>query len=193
MPPPSGRRRRADAERSIAAILDSAARILGRDPQASVDEIAKAAGTSRQTVYAHFPSRDALVGALIDRTTERVVAALEAAELDDGPASAALLRFVETGWHAFEGDPFLLNLATPPQSAAEELDRHRPILTQLTRVIERGQREGDFDPRLPVTWVLAATVALGHAAGEEVRAGRMAPEQAHTVLQLGLTRLFRAQ
>jgi AcrR family transcriptional regulator len=40
-----------DAERSISAILDAASRVLGERPDASVEDIAKAAGISRQTVY----------------------------------------------------------------------------------------------------------------------------------------------
>lgn len=55
------RRRRADAERSNAAILDAAAGVLAQRPQASIEEIAKAAGISRQTVYAHFPAREVLL------------------------------------------------------------------------------------------------------------------------------------
>ena len=45
---------RADAERSIAAILDAAVQVLAARPDAGMGEIAKAAGVARQTVYAHF-------------------------------------------------------------------------------------------------------------------------------------------
>jgi len=49
---------------------------------------------------------------------------------------------------------------------------------------------GDFDPDLPTSWIIAATVALGHAAGEEVRAGRITSAQADAILQNSLQRLF---
>ena len=61
-------RRRADAERNIEAILDAALARLGRDPSASMTEIAKAAGVGRVTLYGHFPSREALVDTLFDRS-----------------------------------------------------------------------------------------------------------------------------
>jgi AcrR family transcriptional regulator len=190
--PPRLRRRRADAERSIAAILDAAARVLGRDPQASVEEIAKAAGTSRQTVYAHFPSRDHLLSALIEWATDRVVAELDAANLDSVSASQGLARLLEIGWQAFEFEPFLLNLPSPTQTRTEDRVLHEPVVAHLERLIRRGRRDGEFDRKLPVNWMVATTIALGHAAGEEVRAGRMTSRKARAVLQDGLSRLFRA-
>jgi AcrR family transcriptional regulator len=186
------RRRRADAERNVAAILGAAGRVFGERPDASMDEIARAAGISRQTVYAHFPSRDALLAGLLAEITKRVVDAIDAADLDTGPAADALVRFLEISWHAFEGNPFLLHMTSPPKSPQEELDQHEPVLRPLERLIKRGQRTGEFDPTLPVSWLLSATIGLGHAAGEEVRAGRMTSEQATATLRRSLPRLFLA-
>ena len=185
------RRRRADAERSIAAILDAAAHVLAQQPQASVEAIAKAAGISRQTVYVHFPSRDVLLSALIDRASDRVAAALDAADFDSGSASEALVRLLEISWQTYLVDSFLLTVSAPPPNPSKEREQHEPVLQHLERLIARGQREGDFDPDLPVNWILAATVALGHAAGEEVRSGRMTADQAKLALRQGLPRLFR--
>lgn len=187
----TGRRRRADAERSVAAILEAAARVLGRDAHASMDEIAKAAGTSRQTVYAHFPSREALLGALIERATTRVLTALDEAALDSLSAGDAVVRLLEISWRIFEAEPFLLNLPGPPLSAADERERHGPVIGQLERLIRRGRRTGEFDRRSPLGWMVAATIALGHAAGEEVRAGRMTTRQALTAVQQSVGRLLR--
>ncbi|GAA4244987.1 TetR/AcrR family transcriptional regulator [Dactylosporangium darangshiense] len=184
------RRRRADAERSVAAILDAAAKLLSERPHASMEEVARAAGLTRQTVYAHFPSRDALIGALTDRATDRVAAALEGADLDTGPAGEALLRLVQLSWDTFDAEPFLL--ATPGPHTDPETDRrrHRTVFDVLGEVVERGQRTGEFDPELPPGWIVAATAALGHAAGDDVRAGRLTSAQAGTYLQATLRRLF---
>ena len=51
------RRRRSDAERSIAAIVGAAVDAFGRRSDVSMSEIATAAGVGRVTLYAHFPSR----------------------------------------------------------------------------------------------------------------------------------------
>jgi len=186
------RGRRADAERSISAILAAAGRLLGERPDASMDDIAKAAGISRQTVYAHFPSRDTLLDALLAQVTDRVLDAIDAADLGTGPPADALVRFLEISWQALETNPFLLHLTSAPKSPEQERDQHEPILGPLEHLIRRGQQSGEFDPALPVSWLLSATIALGHAAGEEVRAGRITSDEAITTLRRTIPRLFTA-
>ncbi|MFC7304283.1 TetR/AcrR family transcriptional regulator [Streptomyces monticola] len=127
--------------------------------------IAAAAGVTRQTVYAHFGTRDALVEAVADRVTEEVMAAMDAAEVEDGPALDALLRLREIGWRLFERHPVLLQLgaAAAPAAAHAEADRarHEPVMDRLTRLIEKGQAAREFDPTAPAAWLVAAVTALG--------------------------------
>ena len=87
-PPP--RRRRSDARRSIDAIIGAARTVLGERPDASMEEIAAAAGVTRQTVYVHFPSRDALIAALLHAAGAETLAAIDAARLDTAPPADAL-------------------------------------------------------------------------------------------------------
>src|SRR5690348_3716397 len=94
-------------------------------------EIADAAGLTRQTVYVHFPSRDAIVKALTDRATDQVTAVLQAADLSRGPAAEALLRLVRISWETFEAQPFLLNMAGPPTDPDSEHERHLPVFGML--------------------------------------------------------------
>lgn len=185
-----GRRRRADAQRSIATILETAVAVLNQRPEASVGEIAKAAGLTRPTVYAHYPSREALLNAVVDRVTDQAVAALDAADLDHGPPGAALHRYLAAGWQILERYPLLL--ATPsmrldPQPAR---DRDQRIRERLERLIERGQHEGEFDRGLPASWLAAAVIGLGHTAGEQVAAGQMSRQWARTALVLSTQRLL---
>lgn len=173
------------------AILDAAATVLGDQPDAGLATVAQAAGISRKTLYMHFPSRDALINALIDRATTRVVTALDAADLDTGPADAALVRLLETGWASLDTDPFLLHLSASAVSPEQDRDRHAPIMERLHRVIERGRRAGDIAADLTTEWILAAVLSLGHAAGEEVRAGRMTSAEAVDALRISIPRLVR--
>jgi AcrR family transcriptional regulator len=171
LPPARRRRQRSDARQSISAILQAATETLNADPGASVEDIARAAGVSRQTIYAHFPSREALLGAIIERATAEVTAAFDAAGLDDLPPAAALVRLLEAGWQAAARYPLAWHL--PAVSPQEDADRHAPVLGRLLELIERGQQSGDLDATLSPAWLLTACMAIGRAAEEEVKAGRM--------------------
>jgi AcrR family transcriptional regulator len=186
---PGEQKRRSDARRSIAAILDAAITVLSERPQASIDEVARVAGVSRQTVYAHFPSRGTLIRAVHERALGEAVAAIETARLHQGSAAAALDRLVAAGWQTLERYPLVLDLRVE-MTPEEELALHQPILERLERLIRRGQRRGEFDRTLPANWLLTAFLALTHAAGEEVRAGRLTANNALEVLRRSVLRVF---
>lgn len=183
--------RRADALRSRAAILDAAVQALNTDPDASIEAIATAAGVTRQTVYAHFPSREQLLAAVLDRLTEEAVAAMDAADLETGSAADALLRLLEAGRRTSGRYPVLFEkISSLPVSPHVDRQRHAPVADRLKRIIQRGQRTGEFDSRLSPDWLVAVTVKLGHAAGEEVDAGRMSSDEATDALRISLLRVF---
>ena len=56
----------------------------------------------------------------------------------------------------------------------------------------RGREAGEFDDGLPLDWQIAVTVKLGHAASEEVDAGRLSEEEATRTLRTTLLRVLRA-
>lgn len=91
----------------------------------------------------------------------------------------------------FDADPFLLTVSEPEVSAEQDWDRHAPIPQRVVELIVRGRQEGDIDPDLPVNWVPASVFALGSAAGEEVRDGRMSAPEAVAALRVGVPRLIR--
>ncbi len=187
--PGAGRRRqRSDARQSIAAILDAAIESLNANPAASVEDIARTAGVSRQTVYAHFPTRDALLGAVVERSTAEAAAAFDAAGLDGLPPAAALVRLLEAGWRVAARYPFAWHL--PPVSPGEDADRHAPVLDRMLDLIRRGQESGDLDASLPPGWLLAASLALGRAAEEEVKTGRMTIDDATHAVHHSFLRLL---
>ncbi|MFI6285377.1 TetR/AcrR family transcriptional regulator [Streptomyces sp. NPDC051018] len=186
---PSPRRRRADAERSRAAILDAAMRLLVENPDAGMGAIAAEAGVTRQTVYAHFSTRDDLLTAVVDRVTEETMAAMDAAALDEGPASAALVRLLDVSWRTFERHPVLLRTGSASMDQEDQRARHTSVADRLTRLIERGQEAGEFDAEQSPAWLVSATIALGHAAGDEVRAGRMSVAEAAEAARTAVLRV----
>jgi AcrR family transcriptional regulator len=58
------RRRRSDAALNRTRIVEAAHRLLADDPDATMAQIAAAAGVGRGTAYRHFPSREELVDAV---------------------------------------------------------------------------------------------------------------------------------
>jgi AcrR family transcriptional regulator len=182
-PPESGRparRRRSDAQHSIDAILGAARAVLRDRPDASMEEIASAAGVSRQTVYAHFPSREALITALLDLVGAETVAAMDAADLGAVPPVEALRRYLDIGWELIRRNPHLLGAALmrdPPGSS-----EHEAGVERLEEIIGRGQRSGDFDDAQPASWLAVAIVSLFAAAAAQVAAGRLTPGAATATL-----------
>jgi AcrR family transcriptional regulator len=184
-------RRRSDARRSIDAILSAARTVLGERPDAGMEEIATSAGVSRQTVYAHFPSRDALVEALIQTAGDETLAAIDAARLNTIAPPEALRQFLEIGWALIRRDPYLLVPAlsrNPPGSG----ERHDGGTARLEQIIRRGQHSGDFDPALPATWLTAAVIGLFRAASDQVAAGRLTTSKAAAMALDGALRLCGA-
>jgi AcrR family transcriptional regulator len=174
---PPGRRRRADARRSIDAIVSAARTVLGERPDASMEDIAAAAGLTRQTVYAHYPSRDALIAGLLHALGAETLAALDAAHLDTAPPADALRQFLDIGWQLIRRNPHLLGSAltqNPPGSN----DPHHAGTARLEQIIRRGQRAGDFDRTLPAAWLAVAIVGLVRTAAEQVAAGRLTTSKA---------------
>jgi AcrR family transcriptional regulator len=186
-----GGRRRADAERNTAAILDAALALLGDHPTASMTEIAKSAGVTRQTVYAHFDSRESLLEAVAERALGRTLAAIDAAEPEKGPPEEALARLVDAWWGEVSPHARVLEALAGgyPDSAAIH-DFHEPILERVTRLIARGRRAGDFDRELPAAWLAAAFLGLMHTAADEVAAGRIDASDAGAALGRSVPRLF---
>ncbi|MFJ3673883.1 TetR/AcrR family transcriptional regulator [Streptomyces sp. NPDC090106] len=172
------RRRRADARRSIDAILNAARVVLGERPDASMDEIGAAAGVTRQTVYAHFPSRDALLLALIEAAAAEYLAALDAAALDTAAPAEALARFLDAGWQFLRRNPLLLNPAGPGAPRPGRNALSDPVPPRLEQLIRRGQDTGDFGAHLPAGWLAAAVIGLQHTAAAEVTAERLTTDEA---------------
>jgi AcrR family transcriptional regulator len=186
------RRRRSDADRSAAAVLNAAVEVLGRHPDAKVEEVAAAAGVARQTVYAHYPSRPRLVAAVIDRITAEAVAALDAADVDSGTAPEALLRWLDVTWQLLDRYPLLLHPSVTAADPADSDRQHAPVIERLERLIRRGQAADEFDRTLSPAWLVSATIALGHAAGGEVAAGRMTTAETATALHHSILRVYGA-
>jgi AcrR family transcriptional regulator len=176
------RRRRSDADRSVQAILEAAPDTLAGDPDASMAEIARRAGVVRATIYAHFPTRESLLDAVMAHAVAQVAGAAAEAEPTQGEPVEALERVLRATWRKLDLFHALLAINTARLSAEELHRRHLPVMNHFAPLIERGQKVGVFRRDVPVAWHLAVLRAIVHAASAELRSGRLTEEAAEETM-----------
>jgi TetR/AcrR family transcriptional repressor of mexCD-oprJ operon len=182
MTEPATDHRRAIAERNVEAILDAAERLLESGAQASIAAVAKESGVSRVTVYAHFQTREQLLEAVVERAVAHARAALDAAEPEHGPPLEALHRLMHAAWHELDRNHSIAQAAAE-QLSPEALRRtHDAANRRIASLVERGRAEGAFRNDLPTAWLVTTLHVLIHAAGDDVRAGRLDSTAALDVL-----------
>ncbi len=183
------RRRRSDADRSVQAILEAALEALASDPDASMAEIARRAGVVRATIYVHFPTRESLLDAVMEKAVADVAQATSEAEPQRGEPKEALERVLLATWQKLDQFQALLAINTARLSAKELRRRHLPVTTQLAPLVERGQKDGVFRSDLSVSWHLAVIRALVHTASAELYSGRISQAEVEDAM---LTTVFAA-
>jgi AcrR family transcriptional regulator len=179
--PAAARPRRADARRNIAAILDAALTCLAANPDASIADIAAAAGVGRITLYGHFKTRADLIDAVLVRTTasgHEILAQTDTA----GEPRAALARLVGASWLLVDQFRFVLAAASRELPPERIRDVHDLVLGRVRELIERGQRTGDFRTDLPTPWLTGLCMAVMHAAAADVSSGRMSAAEVPSVV-----------
>ena len=175
-------RRKVTAERNVEAILDAAQDLLGRTGQASVSAVAVQAGVSRVTVYAHFPTPEALMEAVVARAVGRTAAVMAVVQPDQGPPLAALDRLLAAGWRELDSYGAVASVALSQLSPAALTRTHQVAHEQVGGLIVRGQADGSFREDMPAGWLVASCFALIHACAEQVRAGGLDAASALAVL-----------
>jgi AcrR family transcriptional regulator len=168
------KQRRADAERNIASITEAALEALASDPDVSMAEIARRAGVVRATIYMHFPTREALLDAVMEHATGQVADAIRDAEPDRDEPKEALERVILATWKQLSEFHGILQINMNRLSAQELRRRHLPMTTQFIPLLERGQAAGVFRDDVSATWLIAVVRAIVHVASTELQAGRLA-------------------
>ena len=183
------KRRRADAERNIASITDAALEALASDPDVNMAEIARRAGVVRATIYMHFPTREALLDAVMEHATAQVAEATRQAEPDRGEPKEALERVLLATWRQLSQFHNILQININRLSAKELHRRHLPITTQIVPLLERGQAGGVFRSDVSALWLIAVVRAIVHVSSTELQAGRLSEGEVERTM---LTTAFAA-
>ena len=136
--PPAGRPLRRDAEQNRRRLLDAASDVFAEHGlEASVEEIARAAGVGMGTLYRRFPTKDALITALVhDVLATMLMIAREGTERPDGTGLEFFLTEASSYQAAHRGClPRLWNAGT-------EHDQVQEIRHLLSTLLEDAKRHG---------------------------------------------------
>jgi AcrR family transcriptional regulator len=128
--------------RTPATILDTAAHLLAERRDASMNDIAAAAGVGRATLYRYFPTRDALVQALADEALAELAARLADARLDRAPFPEALQRLCRAVLAVGDRYVVLLDEATALRGRDTGYEAHQDIAKPIQALFQRGQDDG---------------------------------------------------
>jgi len=107
-PPPGARRGQRKVPRAIREpqMLEMAGRVFAARGfhEASMDEIAEAAGVSKPMLYSYFGSKDRLYFAYVDAAYQQLITAIDEAVAAAGPDPERQLRFGTLAYYTYVGD-----------------------------------------------------------------------------------------
>ncbi|MFJ7116480.1 TetR family transcriptional regulator [Streptomyces albogriseolus] len=164
---------RRNARSNRARILATARQELGRNPDITLEELARASGVVRRTLFGHFPGRAALLDALAEEAAEALQAAVALGAAAAEPADRALARFSLSLWPVGDRYRMLLALARRDLGMDRVAGILEPARVRVTAIVERGQRDGVFHSHLPAPVLSAGLEAMTVALLEEVNTGAL--------------------
>ncbi|SNQ49630.1 Transcriptional regulator, TetR family [Frankia canadensis] len=183
---PAQRPTRADARRNREHLLAVARETFDEaGPDASLVEIARRAGVGQGTLYRHFPTRAALLRAVLASRIEtlcRRAAELSANE-SPGDALAAWLRLLLDHARLNQGLAGAFMLEGPEASA---VDCHRVITDAAADLLGHAQRTGAARPDLSSSDLIQLVVGIALATARSDDVG-----QADRLLTLALDAVRR--
>ena len=160
-------------ERIIAAALQT----LAKNPLATLDQVAEAAGLGRATLFRHFPNKKMLMRTLSFEAHRCCMDALAPLTSGEGSPHAKLARAIEA--LVPMGAAFHFLTYEPWHTGDDDLERdHQRYLEHWSALLAEVRASGGVAPDLPEYWVTNALDALLYAAWEGIHAGEIAPRQA---------------
>ena len=174
--PPTKPRKLASQERSRAtvdALAEATARILVKEgfDKASTNRIAEVAGVSVGSLYQYFPSKEALVAAVVERHQQEIMQTVrsELADISTQPVKKAIRALVAVAVKAHRVDPKLHRVLAEQIPRVGELEKletfNRENFTLFRTYLERHQDELRVDDLDLASFICVTSIeALTHNA-----------------------------
>jgi len=179
---------------AIAAVVDTRSRILEVAADlfmdrgyagTSVNAIGKRLGISAPALYWHFPSKEAILFALLEQVLDRFADALETSEVDPVPRLSALVRqyvlFQLEHRRAVAGYTSMAAFARSgsvliPEHQAKFVKLQRGVYETFLNTIRAGVRSGVFDVPDAVPTTFAIIAMCEHVDKWASPRGRLSPQ-----------------
>lgn len=156
---PAGSLKERQREERARLILEAAQTILLERGyhETSIDDIAAQVGIAKGTVYLHFPSKEDLMIALVERQLQNFVQVIEAVAASTSSARQRLEAILQRTYDPSEARRMQIFLevfgsADMRSRFAEKHERTQPIIDHvrhlLREIIEQGKAQGEFDPQI---------------------------------------------
>jgi AcrR family transcriptional regulator len=182
---------RADAENSVARILEAAERVFAADPSATLEAVAKAAGVARTTVHRRFSSRDDLIDALVDVVNAKLREAIAGANVETAPALVALYQLtvatldLKVDWRAS------WQFVDLGSDGARGISPDN--IAALDILLKRSLNAGLLRPGVDLRWARNVYMALIHEAATARSGDESASEWANLIMQTLLSGVGNAE
>lgn len=157
----TGRVMRADARHNRERLVAAAEQVFGElGPEASLNRVAQRAGVGPGTLYRHFPTRQALLAAVLQDRIAGLCARADAL-LSAASPDAALVEWLGAFLaHVRINQGLGGELLTAPAAAAG-VDCHQAIRAAAAAVLTRAQRSGTARADLTVPDLIQLVAGIG--------------------------------
>jgi AcrR family transcriptional regulator len=156
-------------ERVAREILAAAARVLASTGnQASMNDVASAAGVARGTLYRYFPTREALVKRLRETAAEDAAGRMKASRVDEVEPLEGLERAIRV--FVDMGALLVVSARERDRNGGDEFDT--AIMGPLRALIERGQAGGVIRDDMSPWWLAESFLGLAIVGSPAGRLGK---------------------
>lgn len=154
---------RADARRNRERILAAADQVFAESgPGASTEQIAAVAGTAVGTVFRHFPTKRALLQAIMKDLLRQLIGDAEAFAADEDPATALFAFFTRTVDQAARKKT-VIDLLARDGTDVQITEAVRSLHDAVQSLLDAAQAAGGVRPTVQADEVIALLGAMCQA------------------------------